>query len=108
MLGSTLTAEDEEEVEKELLQLQKEAGAVRRITSHAFVYGYGPYVPVQVQEEAPERPIVLPSAPTTEPKVEEPEQEGQISITNTADSMLTNVTEAEEVPESRERVPVLA
>ncbi|KAF7799245.1 hypothetical protein EIP86_010477 [Pleurotus ostreatoroseus] len=71
MLGSTLTAEDEEEVEKELLQLQKEAGAV--------------------QEEAPERPIILPSAPTTEPKVEEPEQE-----------------EAEEVPESRERVPVLA
>ena len=38
MLGSTLTAEDEEEVEKELLQLQKEAGAVRRMVKPVLLF----------------------------------------------------------------------
>lgn len=31
----------------------------------------------QIQQEAPERPIILPSVPTTEPRVEEPEEEGK-------------------------------
>ncbi|KAJ3552032.1 hypothetical protein NM688_g4374 [Phlebia brevispora] len=53
MLGNTLTAEDEEAVQAELLELQKEV----------------------VGEEEPAKPLMLPSVPTTEPEVSTMQEE---------------------------------
>lgn len=86
MLANTLSVEDEEAVQNELLELQREA-----VSTHlSFPWDWTGIVSSQLGE-APEKPLDLPSVPNEEPVVErEP------------------VPEDTEVPEERQRVPIPA
>lgn len=66
MLANNLTVEDEESVQAELLELQREA-----VSKMPYPQSPGPtQLHLQLGEQAPERPIHLPSAPTAQPEGE--------------------------------------